>query len=147
MRNRQVGPSDSAEVLAKLVKRISYKQGWSLELQEISRGQGCEGLTLCVSAEVVDTFSGAPIGVYHLMPVPPAAYDEETWQQWVLDQILLVERHETLEFFKVDGERPYFPEHGPGRDPYAVGLIKSYEQAHSAAVPWSGGSPQDEHFD
>jgi hypothetical protein len=144
MRNRQVGPDTDA--LADLVSRLTYKPGWTFELKEISRGQGSEGLTLLIGAEVPDSFGNGRTNVLHLMPVMPAAYDEETWQRWILDQILLVEQHEALEFFQIDGEKRYFPEHGPGRNPYTVADLKTPDQAHTAAVPWTNGPPQDEHF-
>jgi hypothetical protein len=54
------------------------------------------------------------------MTVPPAAYNKQFWTQWLLDQILLVERHEACEFFRIKGERIYAPHHGPGNDPYIV---------------------------
>ncbi len=54
------------------------------------------------------------------MLVPPAAFDRRSWQRWLLDQILLIERHEACEFFRVDGDRAYAPHHGPGNDPYIV---------------------------
>ncbi len=54
------------------------------------------------------------------MPVPPASYNKRSWQRWLFDQILLVERHETMEFFTIDEEKPYSPNHGPGNDPYIV---------------------------
>ena len=71
------------------------------------------------------------IRVNHYMPVPPAAYDGRSWRRWLFDQVLLVERHEAMEFFAltttsdVDGftydpVRPYAPSHGPGNDPYLV---------------------------
>jgi hypothetical protein len=147
VRNRQVGPDDAADILARLVPRITYKPGWTFELAEISRGQGCEGLTLMIGATVSDSFGNGTVGVLHLMPVLPAAYDEESWIRWILEQILLVEQHEALEFFRVDGEQPYFPEHGPGRNPYSIAQIKTPEQAQTPATPWSGGAPRDEHFD
>lgn len=34
------------------------------------------------------------------MPVPAAAYNEQSWTRWLLEQILLVEKHEAMEFFK-----------------------------------------------
>lgn len=146
MRNRQVGPNEATSVLAALVPRITYKPGWTFELQEISRGQGCEGLTLMIGATVPDSFGNGTVSVLHLMPVLPAAYDEESWIRWILEQILLVEQHEALEFFRIDGDQHYFPEHGPGRNPYSIAQIKTKEQAYAAAVPWSGGQPRDEHF-
>jgi hypothetical protein len=95
---------------------------------------------------VPDSFGGPPIGILHLMPVLPAAYDEESWMRWVLEQIEMVERHEMLEFFRVDGDQPYFPAHGPGQNPYAIRLTTTRERAHAEAMPWHGGAPRDEHF-
>lgn len=147
MRNRQVGPDHAADILADVVKRVSYKPGWTFALREISRGQGCEGLTLMIAAEVPDSWNPSErIGFLHLMPVPPAAFDEETWTRWVLDCILQVEQHEALEFFRLDGEPVYFPEHAPGRNPYTIAQIKTREQALSPAVPWTGGPATSEHF-
>lgn len=139
MRSRQLGPDKATAVLAGLVPRITYKPGWTFELREIDRGQGCEGLTLCIGATVKDSTTDGQVSILHLMPVLPAAYDEDTWLGWILEQVLLVEQHEAMEFLKVDGDAPYFPEHAPGRNPYTVTRIKTREQAHAAAKPWSGG--------
>jgi hypothetical protein len=63
---------------------------------------------------------GETYRVQHSMPVPPAAFDRRSWQRWLLDQVLLVERHEACEFFQIDGKRPYAPLHQPGSDPYMI---------------------------
>lgn len=146
MRNKQTGPAAPADVLADVVSRVTYKPGWTFTLTDIDRGQGCEGLTLLIGANVPDSWGSANIDILHLMPVPAAAYDAETWARWVLEQVFLVERHEAMEFLKLDGVAPFFPEHGPGRDPYAVAAVKSREQAHAAAVPWLGLPVSDPHF-
>jgi hypothetical protein len=146
MRNLQKGDADAARVLAELVPRITYKPGWSFELHEVDRGQGCEGLTLSIKAEVHDSFSDGMTNVWHLMPVLPAAYDERGWRRWILEQILMVEQHEALEFYRVDGEQPFFPNHDPGSNPYAIIETQTREQAHAAALPWNGGAPRDPHF-
>lgn len=146
MRNRQVGPDDAAGVLADLVERVAYKPGWSFQLQEISRGQGCEGLTLMIGATVRDSFGDGDVAVLHLMPVPGAAYDEGAWRRWILEQVLLVERHEALEFFRVDGDQPFFPNHDAGKDPYAIVETQTRDEAHTPATPWHGGAPVDQHF-
>lgn len=147
MRNRQVGPDDSAKILAKLVPRISYKPGWSFALDEIDRGQGCEGLTLLISFVSPDSLDPTrqTQGV-HLMPVLPAAYNEDAWLYWIFEQIQMVESHEAMEFFKVGDDRPFFADHGPGRNPYALMRIKSPEQIEEDATPWHGGPATDEHF-
>jgi hypothetical protein len=146
VRNRQVGPDHSAQILADLVPRISYKPSWEFRLEECSRGQGCEGLTLLISALVPNSFGPDPIGILHLMPVNPAAYDEEAWIGWILEQIEMVEKHEMLEFYRVDGDQPFMPTHSPGRNPYSVFRVRSREEAHAPATPWSGGPPVDPHF-
>lgn len=107
--------------LASLVQRLQYKQGWSFSLTHKERGQGCEGLTLSVLVECEDSYNpGMRLNVMHYIIVPAAAYDERAWMRWLLDQILLIESHEACEFFKVDGRRPFSPNHGPGRNPYSI---------------------------
>lgn len=146
MRNRQVGPDDATAVLADVVASTTYKTGWYFDLQEISRGQGCEGLTLMISATVPNSVGPGDVDFLHLFPVIPAAYDRETWSRWVLDCVLQVEQHEALEFFKVDGHAPYFPEHAPGRNPYLVVQVKTEAQRDAPATPWTGGPASDPHF-
>lgn len=142
------GPPESAAILADLVARTTYKPGWTLELRELDREQGSQGLTLCISATVPDSLHpGQTVSFLHLMPVMPAAYDAETWTRWLLDQLLLVEQHEALEFFKVDGNAPFFPEHAPGRNPYTIAQVKSHDQAHAPAQPFYGRPATGEHFD
>lgn len=147
MRNHQVGCPEATDVLADLVPRITYKPSWKFELAELDRGQGCHGLTLIIGAQVPDsTVPGSHVEVLHLFPVLPAAYNQTAWEDWVLECILMVEKHETLEFFQVDGVAPYFSDHGPGRNPYAQMRIKPPEQPAEAAVPWFGKPASGEHF-
>jgi hypothetical protein len=112
------------EILRDLVERLTYKRGWYFYLQELVReGQGetlSQGLTLNITVRTTNSVDGEPIGIAHYMPVPPATYDEWSWKRWLFDQILLVERHEAMEFFKIDGYAPYFPDHGPGESPYRL---------------------------
>lgn len=147
IRNRQVGNQAATELLADIVPRIRYKPGWSFVLDEIDRGQGCEGLTLLISFTSPDSLNPLVMteGV-HLMPVNPCAYDEESWIYWIFEQIQMVEQHESMEFYVVDGVQPYFPEHGPGRNPYRCATIKTQEQVNAKAIPWTGGPAVDEHF-
>lgn len=110
-------------VLHDLVERLTYRPGWTFRLDNIDRGQGSFGLTLDIITCGYDSYHperGATYRVHHYMPVPPAAYDERSWRRWLLEQLLLVERHEACEFFAIDGKRPYAPHHGPGNDPYIV---------------------------
>jgi hypothetical protein len=84
-------------------------------------GSSSTSLTLIIFISCVDTYHPErKIRIYHYMLVPPASYNEPSWQRWLLDQILLVERHEACEFFQIAGKRPYAPHHGPGNDPYII---------------------------
>jgi hypothetical protein len=128
--NFQTGPPHSADALAAVVDRITYKRGWRIWLSDQDRPTeqyaGSSGLTLCIGAVVPDSLSvphdhgWAETTVEHWFAVPPLAYDDETWQRWVLDRIIDVETHEALEFFRVDGNAVYFPNHGPLRNPYTI---------------------------
>lgn len=123
--------------LAVLVEALVYKPGWEFRLDGVDRGQGSEGLTLCILIETPDSYNVDRLRmVMHYMPVPPASFDQRSWQRWLLEQILLVERHEACEFFTLvtkgdfvlrDGShateirnKPYAPSHGPGNDPYII---------------------------
>lgn len=108
------------EPLEELVNELTYKKGWSFSLEFLDRGQGSSGLTLGILINCDDSYTGARTRVMHYFPVPPAAYDMRSWRRWLFDQVLLVERHEAMEFFTVAGQKPYAPSHGPGNDPYLV---------------------------
>lgn len=145
MRNRQVGPDVS--VLADLVRGLSYKPGWSFKLEEISRRWGSEGLTLSIGATVPNSLNPTEgTSVLHLMPVPPSAWDRESWTRWLFDQILLVERHEAMEFFQIDDMRPYFPEHGEGCNFYTIAETKTQEDVERDPGPWISQPAADLHF-
>jgi hypothetical protein len=119
--NQQVAPFP--EALQRIVDSIEYRPGWRFMLEHVDRGQGSEGLTLKILSLGYDTYHpdrGETYRVWHYMPVPPAAFDERAWKRWVLDQLLLVESHECCEFLQIGGERPFAPNHGPGRNPYSI---------------------------
>lgn len=137
------------EVLAELVGALRYKPGWAFHLSHIDRGQGSTGLTLDIITCTVNSYhhDQTDYRVHHYMPVPPAAYNKQSWRRWLLEQIILVERHEACEFFvleyegdfiKRDGsrsdryrERPYAPHHGPGNDPYIIFEVGTDEEART----------------
>jgi hypothetical protein len=113
--------ADYPEALYSLVKRLEYRPGWQFSLGRIDRGQGSSGLTFCALGYFPDTYDpNTMIHVYHYFIVPAAAYNEQSWRRWLLDCLLKIEQHECCEFFKIDGERPYAPHHGPGEDPYII---------------------------
>jgi hypothetical protein len=104
-----------------LVDRLTYKPNWKITLADVDRGQGSEGLTLCILIATPNSYKPDEIrSVMHYMIVPAAAYDDRSWQRWLLDQILLVETHEACEFFAVEGVKVFAPRHAPGNDPYTI---------------------------
>lgn len=107
--------------LGGLVQSLTYKAGWSFRLEDIDRGQGSAGLTFIAQVVCPDSYHpDLRRAVAHYFIVPAAAYDERSWRRWLFDRIRDIETHEAMEFFQIDGERPYAPNHGPGRDPYTV---------------------------
>jgi hypothetical protein len=123
---RQEAPYPDA--LAGLADRLEYRRGWTFELADLDRGQDSRGLTLLITIHTADSYDqDKRRSVVHYMLVPPAAYDVRSWQRWLFDQILLVERHEAMEFFTIHDSpgsehsaKPYAPSHGPGNDPYLI---------------------------
>lgn len=109
------------EILDQLVKSLTYRRGWQFDLRDMDRGQGSKGLTFLATGIYPDTYNpDIMIRVRHLFIVPAASYNEQSWRRWIFDRILDIERHEAAEFFQINGERPYAPQHGPGNDPYIV---------------------------
>lgn len=107
--------------LARLVETCTYRPGWVVELLEYDRGQGSRGLTLVITTDTVNSYAPhQPMRVNHLFIVPAAAYDERSWQRWLFERFHQVEFHEAMEFFEIDGVKPYAPNHGPGNDPYLL---------------------------
>ncbi len=104
-----------------LVATLQYKDWWKFTLEDLDRGQGSVGLTLCILITTPDSYHPESMRrVMHYFIVPAAAYDMRSWRRWLFDQILLVETHEAAEFFVIKGEHVYAPRHGPGNDPYTV---------------------------
>jgi hypothetical protein len=120
--------------LAEMVRSLVYRPGWAFKLAHTDRGQGSRGLTLIITTLGYNTYrvaDGETYRVNHYMPVPPAAYNEASWRWWLFEQLLLVERHEAMEFFAFMSEekltRPYAPNHGFGWDPYLVTEVATGE--------------------
>ena len=144
---RQVAPYPV--LLEQLVTSVRYKPGWLFMLSSIDRGQGSVGLTLIIRITGPDSYNpDKTISVNHYMIVPPAAYDDRAWRRWLFDRILLVERHEAMEFYRFPvaprydaaadahfaqpDERPYAPSHGPGNDPYMIREVGTDEDRRTS---------------
>lgn len=135
MKNEQHGPPHAADALAAVVSSVTYKPGWRLWLADMDRPTehyaGSSGLTLCIAADVPDSTKvdgdwiprDGRTNVEHWFHIPPVSWKRPAWERWVLDCLLLVERHEAMEFFRVDGEAVFFPAHGSGANPYEIARV------------------------
>lgn len=56
----------------------------------------------------------------HEFVVPVATYNQRQWTRWVVERLIGIEVHETVENTFVNGERINSPYHGNGWDPYAL---------------------------
>jgi len=106
-------------VLVDLISRLSYKPGWSFRVED-----GYAGVSyFVIQCRVPDSEPPHKIvSVQHRLSMPPAygkmADDAKWWRYWLIHEIIKVETHEACEFFSIDGEQPFFPEHN--LDAYAV---------------------------
>lgn len=131
--NTQYGPYPTE--LEEILDKLKYFPGWGFYLHKIDRGQTCVGLTLTISVKVPDSYNHEKtIGVRHLFPVPPAAFNSGSWRRWLFDRILDVHTHEAMEGFEIDGVKPYAPHHGPGEDPYIIWERGTDEAARTSNV-------------
>lgn len=113
--------------LTTLVDHCDYRRGWTVRLRDIVRdpptthaGEG-RGLTLVITTDTVNSYPPhEPLRVNHYFIVPAATWNRASWMRWLFERFHDVELHECMEFFTIDGEKPFAPNHGPGFDPYTV---------------------------
>lgn len=107
------------ENLEMIVDNVVYKD-WSFTLDVYEREVVGEGLTLRIRFPAPDNCDpdGGIVFLIHDFEVPARVFDEESWQEWVFDCIMLAERHESMEQFTVLGKRVFFPEHKRTSDMY-----------------------------
>jgi hypothetical protein len=104
------------DVLVKLVAKVTCKPGWKFSLVREENA-----LRLVIAVTGADAAEPEQeLTVRHFFPVPQASYNEKTWRRWIFERCRGVENHELGEWFRIDGERPFAPTHGPGEDPYTV---------------------------
>jgi hypothetical protein len=150
-----------SEILAEVVRTFRYKPGWRFRMLSVdrdSRGfhpavdihgvdpEHCAGLTLMIWPATTNSYDPsicpdspaskphivADYHVVHLMPVPAATYNRVSWENWMMDQILLVEAHEAFEFARFDGQRLFAPIHAPGFDPYMRTVVVTDENRRTS---------------
>lgn len=104
------------DVLTDVVAKVRCKPSWSFRL--VDEGGDLRLVITVTGPDAAD--ASRDITVRHFFPVPSASYNERTWRRWIFERCRGVENHELGEWFRVDGERPFAPLHGPGEDPYTV---------------------------
>lgn len=125
-----------SHVLAEAVATFRYKPGWRLRLlpspgPEVWWPEPAVPLVLSVSYSTPD--SNDPeriIPIQHQFGVPPESSD---WERWLLDRVMDAEHHEIMEFFEVNGYRPFYPEHGRSHETIHEDLYEIRER-HAPAV-------------
>jgi hypothetical protein len=103
-------------ILADLVEKVTCKPDWRFHLVE---EHGALRLVITVPGQNAYDPEFART-VQHYFPIPTTTYNEKTWRRWIFERCRGVENHELGEWFKIGGDRPFAPLHGPGEDPYAV---------------------------
>lgn len=118
--------------LKALVENCTYRKGWTVKLHDDYPRDFRpddhdridpigKGMTLVITTATVNSYrQDEYVKVAHLFIVPAATYSYESWRRWLFEQFAKVELHECMEFFTIDGEKPFAPHHGPGQDPYTV---------------------------
>ena len=93
---------------------VSYKPGWTFKLG------GPGNRFVCVFARTPNSLSPSSERVTQHMFEVPDEDDPRRLARWLLDCLLLVERHEACEFLSVGGARPFWPNHQDEGDPYEL---------------------------
>lgn len=116
------------------VKELRYQRRWRFTLVDEDRGQGCKGLTLIIYPDNPDSYHpDQHVGTRFLYPVPAAAFNRESWEEWLWARIEETESHERAEAFRFgDGERrPFKPAHTDGWDPGVPRTVVSQSVANT----------------
>lgn len=125
------GSSSRYDELDQVLATMHYAvDGWRFELRA-EPAVWTQDLTRTLRVTLTTAHSDDPsqtIHVTHVFAVPStdlvphAAAGDATafWARWLLDRILAVQRHEAMENLWFGDERPFYPEHGGGSDPYRV---------------------------
>lgn len=116
--------------LREAVAELRYLPGWRIVLgkDDEVRGQDCSGLTLSIYPNKPDSYHPeSHARTRFLYPVPAAAFNRESWEEWLWARIEETEGHERAEWFRFGEEerRPFKPAHADGWDPGVVRSVVS----------------------
>jgi hypothetical protein len=92
--------------LRNLLRNFTYRPGWMFSVYD-----GC----LTVHAQVIDANNQTetcPLTSVQQLPMQALHYKDFDWTNWLFRTILDLERHETQEFFRINGQPVYDPHSG-----------------------------------
>lgn len=144
MRQTAPYPTD----LADAVTELRYVPGWKFTLNDEERGQGCSGLTLRIYPDKPDSYHpDQHVHTVFLYPVPAAAFNRESWEEWLWARIEETEAHERAEWFRFVTPNPQTTQLAEilGQDPdnvrdETVVERRPFKPAH--ADGWDPGVPR-----
>lgn len=88
---------------------------------EDTHGGAAGGLTLVFHFSGPSPYASKDVqNTAFYYPVPAATWNRGAWLRWVFECLEDTYRHELMEWFVVEGERPFAPLHGPGENPYRL---------------------------
>lgn len=117
---------------ARLIETIAYKPGWSFKIG----GPGHR--FVCVFARTVDSTAPSRERItQHMFELPDATGPDLV--RWLFDRLLDIERHEAAEFFRLDGDAPFWPYHQDEGSPYEL-VERMTPWPSSLPLPASAGS-------
>lgn len=123
--------------LVAAVEELRHFPGWHFTLLEEDRGQGCSGLTLSIFPDHADSYHPeSHVRTRFIYPVPAAAFNRESWEEWIWQCLVETDDHERAENFRFvtpDGKerRPFKPAHTDGWDPGRVRTVVSETVANT----------------
>lgn len=106
-------PSEFREV----ARQIQYKPGWKLDVADYMRDP-FRALHIVGTAQVEDAYGGHPARVMHqqiLSILDVEHFDEARAVSYFYRFFVEMERHETDEWFRYQGHRPYDPHKPAGK--------------------------------
>jgi hypothetical protein len=95
--------------IADEVRRMSYKDGWAMSVFYPDEFQG---LYFAVDIDMPNSYKPDETVPLHIESPLPAMTDADALKTWVLCRLIVIETHEALEWFKVDGKM-YRDPHDP----------------------------------
>lgn len=102
-----VQKTDNSPLLRSWLEKVTYKPGWRLSIGSPHTDMiyGYQTHFLIVQTLVPDSYRPDemfPLSVSAVIP-PPVIMDEGAFMHWLARHLIDIERHESREWFKVDG--------------------------------------------